>query len=195
VSRFDEAYYRRFYEAKNTRVSGPEEVSNLCGGALGMIRWLGGDVSSVLDVGAGTGLWRDWFRAHVPDAHYRSIEASDYACRRYRHEKADIATFRASERFDLVVCQGVLPYLSDADAERAIDNIGAMARGFLYFEAITVRDLETVCDRARTDVHVHARSRAFYATHLGRHFRNVGCGLHYKKDGPLQFYELETCGS
>jgi hypothetical protein len=193
VTRFDEDYYRRFYEAKNTRVSGPEEVSHLCSGVLGMIRWLGGDVSSVLDVGAGTGLWRDWFRVHVPGVHYRSIEASNYACRRYRHEKADIATFRAPERFDLLVCQGVLPYLSDADAERAIDNLGAMARGFLYFEAITARDLETVCDRARTDVDVHARSGAFYAAHLGRHFRKLGCGLFYKKDGPLQFYELEIC--
>jgi hypothetical protein len=190
MASFDAAYYARFYESKNTRVSGPEEVSHLCAGVVGMIHWFGGEIRSILDVGAGTGLWRDWFRAHT-GARYRSIEISDYACARYGHEKRDISAWRVRERFDLVVCQGVLPYLDDDAATRAIDNIGAMARGFLYLEAITAKDLDTVCDRSLTDITVHARPASFYRARLAKHFVALGCGLYYVKDGPLQFYELE----
>jgi predicted TPR repeat methyltransferase len=191
MDRFDEQYYVRFYESKKTRVSGPEEVAHLCAGVVGMVRWFGGDITSVLDVGAGAGLWRDWFKEHLPRVRYRSTEVSDYACRRYGHEKRDIAAWRASQAFDLVVCQGVLPYLSDIEARRAIDNLGAMAKGFLYLEAITLRDLDTVCDRKLTDVAVHARPATFYRTRLAKHFVQLGCGLFYVKDGPLRFYELE----
>ncbi len=77
MNRFDEQYYRRFYESKKTRVSGAEEVSHLCAGVVGFVRWFGGEIRNVLDVGAGTGLWRDWFKANVPSARYRSIEVSD----------------------------------------------------------------------------------------------------------------------
>jgi hypothetical protein len=191
MERFDERYYRRFYESKKTRVSGAEEVSHLCSGVVGMMRWLGAGVASVLDVGAGTGLWRDWFAEHLPHVRYRSIEVSEYACARYGHERRDIAVWRADEEFDLVVCQGVLPYLSDADATRAIDNLGAMAKGFLYLEAITARDLDAVCDRELTDTSVHARSGAFYRARLAKHFVQLGCGLFYAKRGRLHFYELE----
>ncbi|MFT3765773.1 MAG: hypothetical protein QM820_09680 [Minicystis sp.] len=90
-----------------------------------------------------------------------------------------------------MVCQGVLQYLADADAARAIDNIAAMCRGFLYLEAITKRDMREACDREATDVAVHLRTGAWYRKRLGEHFIAVGCGLYYVKDGPLVFYELE----
>jgi 2-polyprenyl-3-methyl-5-hydroxy-6-metoxy-1,4-benzoquinol methylase len=192
MSSFDEAYYERFYRAKKTRVSSPAQVANLCEGVVGMIRWYGADLASVLDVGAGVGLWRDWFKKHAKGVKYRSTEISDYACAKYGHEKRDIATWRGREKFDLVVCQGVLPYLDDAAAGAALENLAAMTRGFLYLEAITQRDLEDVCDRDLTDVRVHERPGSFYLSRLDRHFTRVGCGLFYKKDGPLVFYELES---
>jgi hypothetical protein len=193
VSGFDERYYRRYYGSSKTRVASADQVAHLCAGVVGMIRWFGGDLGSVLDVGAGPGLWRDWFREHARGVRYRTIDVSDYACRTFGHEQQDIATFRAPEKYDLIVCQGVLPYLSDADVERATVNLAAMARGFLYLEAITLRDLDTVCDRGRTDTSVRGRSGEFYLSHLTKHFKKLGCGLYYVKDGPLLFYELEAC--
>ena len=65
----------------------------------------------MLDVGAGAGFWRDYLAEHEPEVRYRSIDASPYACERYGHERRDIASFRDGGRYDLVVCQGVLPYL------------------------------------------------------------------------------------
>ena len=188
---FGAAYFDRFYESKTTRVYGEREVRRLARGVTGMIGWLGGDLHSVLDVGAGSGLWRDWFAARRPSVRYRSTDTSAYACERYGHERRDIARWRARQQFDLVVCQGVLQYLPDDDAESALENIAAMCRGFLYLEVVTQRDLRDACDTQRTDVEVHARTGAWYRARLRKHFTMLGCGLHYKKDGPLVFYELE----
>ncbi|HEY1958467.1 MAG TPA: class I SAM-dependent methyltransferase [Polyangiaceae bacterium] len=189
---FDEAYFERFYERRATRVYDAEQVAHLARGVVSMIRWLGGPVETVLDVGAGAGFWRDYLAKEEPDVRYTSIDASPYACERYGHEHRDITRWRAGEKFDLVVCQGVLPYIDDDGARRAIENLGAMTRGFLYLEAITARDVREVCDLDKTDVAVHVRGGAFYTRALASHFTRVGCGLWCAKRGPLRFYELEA---
>jgi hypothetical protein len=189
---FDAEYFERFYERRSTRVYDAEKVAHLARGVTGMVRWLGGELRNVLDVGAGAGFWRSYFRAVEPGVRYVSTDASPYACERYGHEHRDIARWRSSERFDLVVCQGVLPYLTDDDASRAIENIAAMSRGFLYLEAITARDVRDVCDLDKTDVAIHPRPGTFYLSRLEKHFVRAGCGLFYSKTGTLSFYELEA---
>ncbi|MDP9001815.1 MAG: class I SAM-dependent methyltransferase, partial [Myxococcota bacterium] len=164
---------------------------HLARGVCGFVRWFGGDIERVLDVGAGTGLWGGWFRTNLPHARYRSIDVSEYACAKYGHEPRDIVRWRAREKFDLIICQGVLPYLDDAACGKAVANMALMSRGFLYVEAITARDLRVVCDRTRTDISVHARPATFYRRILARHFEALGCGLHHVKDGDKLFYELE----
>lgn len=188
---FDAEYFRRFYESRRTRVYGREQVAHLARGVTGLVQWFGGDLARVLDVGAGTGLWGDWLREHMPKVRYRSVDVSEYACRQYGHERRDISRWRVRERFDLVVCQGVLPYLDDAACARAVANMAAMCRGFLYLEAITSRDLREVCDRALTDVSVRARPATFYRRILKGHFEPLGCGLHHARGADKVFYDLE----
>lgn len=188
---FDARYFRRYYESRRSRVYGHEQIADLCRGVTGFVRWFGGDLEKVLDVGAGTGLWRDWFRENLPEVKYRSVDVSAYACATYGHELRDITRWRGREKFDLVVCQGVLPYLEDAACVRAIANMAAMCRGFLYLEAITARDLREVVDRSRTDVSVRARPATFYRRALRQHFESLGCGLHHVKGGEAVFYDLE----
>ncbi len=190
-SPFGAEYYERHYGKPATRVHGPTEIGHLATMIMSYVAWLGGEVESVLDVGAGTGLMRDHFRARYPDVRYRSLEVSPYAAAKYGHELADIATFRARETFDLVICQGVLQYLDDAAAAAALERLGVLSRGFLYLEAITARDLRTVCDLERTDAQVFARPGSFYRARLKSAFRFVGCGLYYSRAGELLFYELE----
>jgi hypothetical protein len=192
VTSFDAAYFGRFYESRRTRVYGKKEIAHLARGVTELVAWWGGELRSVLDVGAGIGLWRDWFRRNRPGVRYVSTDVSAYACERYGHEQRDITKWRARDRFDLIICQGVLPYLSDADCKRAIANLGAMAGGFLYLEAVTARDLDELCDRSKTDVSMKRRSAAWYRRELGKQFVPLGCGLHYAKRGALGFYELET---
>jgi predicted TPR repeat methyltransferase len=188
---FDATYFRRYYESRRSRVYDKEQIGHLASGVVGFVRWFGGDVDRVLDVGAGTGLWGDWFRANLPEARYRSIDVSEYACAKYGHERRDITRWRAREKFDLIVCQGVLPYFDDSACLAAVGNMALMCRGFLYVEAITARDLRDVCDRSRTDVTVHARPAAFYRRMLARRFESLGCGLYHVKVGDKLFYELE----
>ncbi len=194
MNAFDADYYRRFYGSSRTRVHSATEIARLCTAVTSFLEWWGHPIETVLDVGAGVGLWRDWFKKHKPDTRYRSTEYSKYACEEYGHERRDITKWRASERFDLVVCQGVLPYVDDDGAARAIENLAAMTGGFLYLEAITKRDLKDVVDDAKTDVKVHARTGAWYRSRLSKHYREVGCGLWAKKDAGVLFYELEAPG-
>ena len=64
---FDRRYYDRFYETKQTRVHGAAEIARLCTGVTAFLEWWNHPLGTVLDVGAGTGLWRDWFREHRQD--------------------------------------------------------------------------------------------------------------------------------
>lgn len=193
TDRFDEGYYRRFYGGA-ARVHDAAEIGMLAQGVVCLAAWLGVRVERALDVGAGPGYWRDWFKEHRPDVEYRSTDVSPFACERYGHEQRDITAWRARERFDLVICQGVLQYLDDAGAEAAIGNLGAMCRGVMYLEAITARDLREVVDPKRTDLQVAARSGAWYRQQLGEHFRQVGAGLWASRALPVDFYELEAAG-
>jgi hypothetical protein len=188
---FDASYFRRYYESRRSRVYGAEQIDHLARGVTGFVRWFGGDIDRVLDVGAGTGLWGQWFRANLPSVEYRSIDVSEYACRKFGHELRDISVWRGRRKVDLVICQGVLPYLADEACERAIANMAGMCRGFLYVEAITARDLREVCDRTKTDVRVLARPARFYQRALRRHFEPLGCGLHHVAGGDKLFYDLE----
>jgi predicted TPR repeat methyltransferase len=188
---FDASYFRKYYESRRSRVYGEEQIDHLARGVTGFVQWFGGSIERVLDVGAGTGLWGAWFRAKMPEVEYRSIDVSDYACEKYGHERRDIAEWRSRSKFDLIVCQGVLPYLGDRECARAVDNMASMCSGFLYLESITARDLRDVCDRTRTDVRVLARTRAFYRRILAARFEPVGCGLHHVRGGSAVFYDLE----
>lgn len=189
---FDAGYYGRYYGSARTRVHGAKEIARLCTGVTSFLDWWGVPIDSVLDVGAGVGLWRDWFAKHRPKTAYRSTEVSRYACAQYDHELRDITKWRAKESFDLVVCQGVLPYLDDAGCAKAIENLAAMTGGILYLEAITKRDVRDVIDRGKTDVKVHERTGTWYRARLEKHLVEIGAGLWAKKDAPVLFYELET---
>ena len=192
--RFDEAYYRRHYHARS-RVHSAREIARLASGVTGLAEWLGVELERVLDVGAGPGLWRDWFRRHRPQVRYRSTDVSPYACARYGHERRDVSRWRSRERHDLVVCQGVLQYLDDAAAARAVENLGAdvprppLPRG--DHRAGPRRGGRTA---RRTDLAIHARSGAWYRRALAPWFVQVGAGLWASRSAGLVLYELEGPG-
>jgi SAM-dependent methyltransferase len=189
-ARFDAAYYRRYYGGADA-VHGAREIGHLAAGVAGLAAWLGVELRAVLDVGAGTGLWRRWFRRHRPRVRYRSVDASPHAARVYRHELRDISRWRARGAFDLVVCQSVLQYLDDAAAARAIDNLGRMCRGLLYLETVTADDVPSL-DLARTDTVIHVRTAAWYRARLARRFVQVGAGLWASRRARLPLYALEA---
>ena len=192
TQRFDHAYYRRFYLDPRTRVYSRQRHARLVAGVVSLVDWFGLELRSVLDAGAGLGWWGAWLRRHRPRVEVVSTELEPAVCKKYGHLQADLTTWRLERRFDLVVCQGVLPYLDDAGAGAAIENLAAMCGGFLYLEAITREDFTDAIDAERTDLSVNLRPAAFYRKRLAPHFREVGAGLWAARWADLPFFALEA---
>ena len=126
--RFDEAYYHRFYENPKTRIYGAKEHANLAQYVFSFARWNDIALGSVLDIGAGVGLWKNWIAKNAKEVEYTGIEVSQVMCEKHGFLNRDIARWRDRKKHDLIVCQGVLQYLPDPDVAPAVANIAAMAR-------------------------------------------------------------------
>jgi predicted TPR repeat methyltransferase len=191
--RFDEAYYHRFYESAKTRVVSPEDHAALAEFVFAFARWNQVEIKSVLDIGAGVGLWKHWVEKHAKGVQYSGTEVSLAMCKKHGFLQRDIARWRDRKKHDLIICQGVLQYLPDPDVAPAAANIAAMSRGLVYMEITTRTDLREVCDTTRTDADIFVRNGSYYRGLLSKHFLNVGAGLWWIKDRPAPFYELEQC--
>jgi trans-aconitate methyltransferase len=186
---FDADYYRRFYG--RTGVHNRRQIAHLAAAVHEMCAWWEVAPRSVLDVGAGTGLWRDWYRANHPKVRTVSTDVSDHACQTWGHQQHDIAAWRPTRPFDLVVCHSVLQYLNNRAAAAAIDNLAAATRYVMYLEVLTADDLSRVADPQRTDMDVYRRTGAWYRRRLDVRFRQAGANLWVRRD-VVPLYELEA---
>ncbi|MEI8237829.1 MAG: class I SAM-dependent methyltransferase [Actinomycetota bacterium] len=190
-TRFDDRYYQRFYGEGATH--DPERIGHIATAVHGMASWWEVRIETVLDVGAGMGMWRDWYVEHHPAVQVRSIDISRHACATWGHERRDISTWKPKRPFDLVVCHSVLQYLDDDRAASAIDHLGAATRCVLYLELPTRSDFRHMVDRERTDLDVHHRTGTWYRRLLGEQFQQAGAGLWVRR-GAVPLFELEAAG-
>lgn len=189
--RFDAAYYARYYENPRTRVASRRDAERLADFLVGYLAFLQQPVRRILELGPGVGQLRTALRARLPRARYVGVELSEYLCAKHGYEHGSVVTYRARAAFDLVVCQGVLQYVGDRDAARAIANLARLTRGALYLEALTREDWAHNVDQSRTDGAVHLRPAAWYRTRLGRHFSSLGGGLLLSHRASAVRFELE----
>jgi len=186
---FDEAYYRRYYLNPRTRVGTPEGTERLVALVAAYLRYLQVEVRSVLDVGCGLGWWREPVRRHFPGARWIGVESSDDLCERFGWKRGSVVDWDGAPA-DLVVCQGVLQYLSEREARRALCNLARLARRALYVEIVTREDWRRAVDRSRSDPEIELRPADFYRRALDRDFIACGAGLYLRK-GQAILYELE----
>jgi len=192
VTAFDRDYYQRFYLDPKTRVTDRAALDKLGDFVCGYLRYLPIRVERVLDVGCGIGLWRDVITRHFPAARYQGVEVSEYLCERYGWEQGSVVDYTSRTRFDLVICQGVLPYLDARAAKRAIENLGALTRGALYLEAVTREDWDGgVLDKRRTDNAMLLRSARWYRRALAPHFTGAGGGVWVSRRAKVSLFALE----
>lgn len=195
---FDEAYYERYYFDKKTSVVDPEHVERLGAFVCSYLQYLRVPVHRVLDVGCGIGLWRAALARHFPDARYHGVEFSEYLCTRFGWERGSVVDYQAhdpAEPFDLVICQGVLPYLSPPDLQRALHNLGQLCRGALYVEAVAREDYERdVIDDALTDPRLFRHRAALYRRGLQEGFTELGGGVWLSRKAEVPLFELECAG-
>jgi trans-aconitate methyltransferase len=192
--RFDAAYYRKHYEDPRTRVGDLENRPLLADFLFAYLKYLEVPIARVLDIGAGTGLWRREVLRHYPSARYVGVDRSAHACRKYGWERGSVTDYRSTEDFDLVICDDVLQYLDDAEADAALRNLTRLARSALRLKVITAGDWENNCDQERTDRNVHLRPASWYRKRLERHFIACGGGLFIARSFPVALLELEYFG-
>ena len=189
---FDEAYYERYYFDKKTSVVDPQHMERLGNFVCSYLKYLRVPVRRVLDVGCGIGLWRDIIARHFPQATFHGVEYSAYLCERFGWERGSVLDYRASEPFDLVICQGVLPYLNAADAQAAMRNLARLCQGALYLEAVSREDYERdVIDEELTDGRQFRHRVALYRRGLREHMRELGGGLWLSRQAEVPLFALE----
>jgi hypothetical protein len=188
MTRFDSAYYKRFYGKDGAHDE--ERIAFLATAVHNMSAWWGVNISTVLDVGAGMGMWRDWYNENHPDVKVRSIDVSEHACETWNHELRNIAEWKPQGKYDLVICHSVLQYLDNESFIQAVENLASATRFVMYLELPTKWDYENIVDSRGTDLQVYKRSAAWYRKHLLAHFTQVGAGFWTPITG-LPMYELE----
>jgi 2-polyprenyl-3-methyl-5-hydroxy-6-metoxy-1,4-benzoquinol methylase len=192
---FDEAYYQRYYFNKKTSVVDPEHVERLGVFVCSYLKYLRVPVKRVLDVGCGIGLWQGAVARHFPDASYHGVEYSEYLCGRFGWERGSVVNYRCDEPFDLVICQGVLPYLSAADLQLALRNLGRLSRGALYVEAVAREDYErATLDEELTDPRLFRHRAQLYRRGLSEGFTELGGGVWLSRKAEVPLFELECAG-
>ena len=191
-NKFDEAYYQRYYFNKKTSVVDPEHVSRLGTFVCSYLQYLRVPVQRVLDVGCGIGLWRDVIKRHYPHAQFQGVEYSEYLCGRFGWERGSVVNYQASTPFDLVICQGVLPYLSAPDLKLALRNLGRLSCGALYVEAVAREDWEhDTVDETLTDPSLHQHPASWYRHGLTEGFKELGGGVWLSRQAELPLFALE----
>lgn len=189
---FDEAYYRRYYENPRTAVISRADVERLAKFVLHYLAYLHVPVRTVLDIGCGIGLWKSVLESHSGKISYTGLEISRYLCDKYGWMHGSVVDFSSRQKYDLVICQGVLPYLDEGEAAAALRNISKVCRGALYLEAVTREDRRNgVIDTDKTDGKIHLRRAEWYRKQIRKYFIGCGGGLFFPKNSRAALFELE----
>ena len=141
--------------------------------------FLGRKLRSVLDVGAGEGVWRREIGRMRPGIRYLGVDPSPYAVARYGRRRnirlgsfEELPSLQLGHGHDLIVCADMLQYVPDAALRRGIRHLASILGGVAFLEAYTAADdMEGDLDGW------HQRSKAKYR----RVFADAGlvaCGVH-----------------
>lgn len=187
---FDAAYYARFYRDPARRVGDRSGTERLAAFVAAYLAHLEIAPRTVLDLGCGLGWWREPIERALPGARWRGVEQSEHLCAELGWERGSVVDYRGRAA-DLVICQGVLQYLSDRDARRALGTLARLSKKALYLEAVTREDWQDVLDRKRSDREIEIRPLAFYREGLIRRgLVPCGGGLFVKR-GAATLFALE----
>jgi SAM-dependent methyltransferase len=181
MKHYDQSYFHRWYRDPKTRVITPADTRRKAHLAVAAAEYmLGRPVRTVLDVGAGEGAWLSGLRAVRPEVRYTGVDPSEYVVRRFgKRRNIHRGTFGAldevgllSGMYDLIVCSGVVNYLSRPELKRGLEVIAAVLAGVAFIEVWTTED-DVIGDRRGWQQHTPAYYRdIFRAAGL------VACGMH-----------------
>jgi SAM-dependent methyltransferase len=113
---YDEAYFTRWYRDPRTRVSAPDAVRRKIHMVAAITEYfLGRKLRSVLDIGAGEGVWGLELRSLRPRLRYVGVDPSDYIVDHFGRERnivrgsfESLPSLQLGDDFDLIVCADML---------------------------------------------------------------------------------------
>jgi predicted TPR repeat methyltransferase len=177
---YDEAYFTKWYRDPRTRVHTPDSVRRKVRMVVGVTEYfLGRKLRSVLDVGAGEGVWGREIRRMRPGVRYLGVDPSEWVVARHGRRRnirlgsfEELPSLQLGRGHDLIVCADMLQYIPDAALKRGIHHLASILGGVAFLEAYTTADnMEGDLDDW------HARSKSRYR----RIFADCGltaCGVH-----------------
>ena len=177
---YDEAYFTKWYRDPRTRVHTPDSVRRKVRMVLAVAEYfLGREIRTVLDIGAGEGTWGVELRRMRPGLRYVGIDPSEYVVARHGRRRniklgsfEKLHTMQLGKGYDLVVCADVLQYIPDAELKRGVRHIAGLLNGVAFLESYTTGD-----DMEGDLEGWHPRSKSKYR----RIFADAGlvaCGIH-----------------
>jgi SAM-dependent methyltransferase len=177
---YDEAYFNKWYRDPRTRVHSPDSVRRKVRMVVGVTEYfLGRKLRSVLDVGAGEGVWRREIRLIRPDVRYVGVDPSDWVVARHGRRRnirlgsfEELPSLQLGRGHDLIVCADMLQYVADAPLARGIRHLAGLLRGVAFLEAYTTGD-----DMEGDLEGWHPRSKAQYRKIFAT-AGLTGCGVH-----------------
>lgn len=194
-SRYDKAYFDRWYRDPLTRVKSPASIRRKAALALSVAEYyLERPVRSVLDVGCGEGNWLPALRSLRPRVRYLGIDSSRYAVDRFGTSRGiRFGTFgtleecNLEESYDLVICSDALFYLTLEELKLGLHSLARRTRGVAFLELYTAADSLTG-DFPKEGL----RTASFYRRLLRHHgFLSVGSHCYLGPDIASHAMEME----
>lgn len=147
-TRFDRAYFNRWYRHPHRRVLDTDEIERRTALVLSIAEYLlERPARSVLDVGCGEGNWRSPLLRRRPRLRYLGVDPSEYVVRRFgrrrniiRGTAQTLDTLPRRGPFDVVIASGVLNFLSEKELGRAARALARLTNGVAFLELFTTGD-------------------------------------------------------
>jgi SAM-dependent methyltransferase len=177
---YDEAYFTKWYRDPHTRVHSPDSVRRKIRMVAGVAEYfLGRKLRSVLDIGAGEGVWGTELRRMRPGLRYVGVDPSEWVVARHGRRRnirlgsfEQLASLQLGRGHDLIVCADMLQYVPTDALKRGVRHIASLLGGVAFLEAYTTGD-----DMEGDLEDWHPRSKSQYR----RIFADAGliaCGVH-----------------
>jgi SAM-dependent methyltransferase len=163
VAHYDQAYFDKWYRHPKHRVKSPLDIRRQLAFVVSATEYvLERPVTKVLDIGAGEGNWGVALKTLRPRAKYYGVDPSEYAVERFGTQRnirlggfGNVGELKLPDDFDLVLCCGVMNYVSGPELARGLDALTYLSVGAAYFEVFTSADDATgdfTREAARTPV-------------------------------------------